>query len=330
MSPISFARNTADNGQTFVTAFVNGAIVLADDTHPNYAAITGACAELMDGYTVNEQDFADLFDVAGVVERKFARLSERVTVDAGQIMFDGDPCQPALSKQILRFMDEQEDFAPLVCFMEKIQSNPEPHSRDQAFAWLNNHDFTITADGDVIAYKGVNRRSAGGYESGFSGSADVNDVRVTGRIPYAVGDVVTMPRSAVMHDPNAACHAGLHVGTYDYASMYATRGCMMEVTVNPRDIVSVPHHAAGEKIRVCRFSINKITDEPVATALYGSTTVPAPVEPAALSIGDIVVCAYYDYGTGNIQSIDEDGDYWVDFNDADYPMCMAAHEIRAF
>ena len=259
----------AENGQQFITVFANGIVTPpVDDSHPNFKAIVGACVAAMQGETVDPQSVIDLFDVGATIKREFERLSDRVTIEHNQVCFDGDPAPEGLSKQIIRFMDEGAEFQPLVKFMEKMGMNPIEHSRQQAWDWLNNHDFTLTPEGDVVAYKGVYDDGQGGYRSGHRGSAFVNDQPVVNDyVPNSVGDTVTMPRSEVAHDPAQACHRGLHVGTYDYAQAYA-RGAMLRVVVSPRDIVSVPTDASGAKIRVCRYTVDEIIDAPDTMALY--------------------------------------------------------------
>lgn len=271
MSTIAYSSATAENGQRFITVFANGTLTVpVDDTHPNFNAILEACHASERGEYVDAGAVLELFDIPATIVRRFERLSARVTIENNELCFEGDPAQPGLSKQILRFLDEGNDVEPLVNFMERIMANPSDHSREQAWAWLDNHDFTITPAGEVVAYKGVYNDGQGGYRSGNRGHAFINDVEVVNDyVKNAVGDTIHMPRSEVKDDPHAACHTGLHVGTYSYAQMYA-RGAMLRVIVDPRDIVSVPHDARGEKIRVCRYRVDEIIDAPDTTALYGS------------------------------------------------------------
>lgn len=271
MSTIAYSSVTAENGQRFITVYANGTLTVpVDDTRPNFNAILEACHASDRGEYVDAGALLELFDIPATIVRRFERLSARVTIENNELCFEGDPAQPGLSKQILRFLDEGNDVEPLVNFMESIMANPSDNSREQAWSWLDNHDFTITPDGKVVAYKGVYSDGQGGYRSGHRGHAFVNDVEVVNDyIKNAVGDVVRMPRSEVKDDPNAACHAGLHVGTFAYAKMYAC-GAMLRVLVEPRNIVSVPHDARGEKIRVCEYTVDAIIDEPDTTALYGS------------------------------------------------------------
>jgi len=89
-------------------------------------------------------------------------------------------------------------------------------------------------------------------------------------VTQKVGDVVTMPRSEVTHDPNKACERGLHVATRGYAKSYGT---VMEVHFNPRDIVSVPRADRGEKVRVCRYKVAQVAgDEKPGVVLRENTS----------------------------------------------------------
>lgn len=233
--------------------------LVAGTGHPNLDAI-------LEGVVAGDDSVIDLFDVAATVASKFESLSERVSVAHNRLYFDGEEQDNALANQVVRFISEGvEDYKPLVKFFENVQTNPNEHSRTQLYDWLNAHDFTITDEGLIVGYKGVRSSDGENFESVFSGRALVNGEVKEGHIPQKVGDVVTMPRSEVMHDPAAACHAGLHVGTFNYASDY-NQGAMLEVHVNPRDVVSVPTDASGEKVRVCRYTVVGTLDAPYATA----------------------------------------------------------------
>lgn len=330
---LHFSMATREDGSKSIAVFANGRLTTPiDDSHPNFKAIVGACQASMQGEDVDEAKVLDLFDIPATIERKFARLSERVTVANGEVLFDGDPCQPGLSAQILRFMDEDEDFEPLVKFMENVMTNPQDESREQLWTWLNGHDFTINENGEVIIYKGVYGDGSGGYRSGWAGSAMVNDVQHNNvHIPYAVGDVVTMPRSEVMHDPHAACHRGLHVGTFNYAKYYAS-GAMLRCIVNPRDVVSVPYDAQGEKIRVCRFVIDSIIDSPETSALYRAPR----EEPADLAfedeptfkVGDRV--EDIDGDVGMVIDVGSDNTAMVEYDGNEYdPIEWDAEDLKA-
>ena len=166
---------------------------------------------------------------------------------------------------MLRFLEAGvEDWVPLVKFFENVQANPNEHSREQLYNWLAKRDFTITPDGLIVGYKGVTRD----YRSILSGTATVDGVVYKGQIPNHIGAVVEMPRDQVQWDPSVGCHTGLHVGTYEYANGFA-QGVLLEVHVNPRDVVSVPTDCDWAKVRVCRYVVVGTIDQPYTTPVIG-------------------------------------------------------------
>jgi len=172
----------------------------------------------------------------------------------------------------VRFLDEGvDDWKPLIAFLEKVQQNPQEHSRNQLFEWLTRQVFTITDDGDIIGYKSVKSDGAGGFTSISSGTALVNGEVKTGRIPQRVGDVVTMPRSEVAFDPSQGCSTGLHVANWDYASTWTSHDAVLAVAVNPRDVVSVPTDCDFQKVRVCRYTVIETVDHVKEALVYAYT-----------------------------------------------------------
>ncbi len=233
----------------YITVYVEGHEPLsADSTHPYFREIKDCVFHGDCGAAV-----IDLFDIAEAVSKRFEQLSERVSVANGRIYFDGDEQDDAVTRQILAFIDaNKSEWEPLVMFMENIAANPTKHSREQLYDWLRANDLRITDTGLIIGFKGVG--AAPQYLSGYSGKATVDGTVVEGRIPNVPGSVVEMPRTSVQHDPGASCSTGLHVGNRGYASAYAHPN-LMEVHVNPRDVVSVPTDAGGDKVRVCRYTV---------------------------------------------------------------------------
>jgi hypothetical protein len=255
----------------FVTAFVPGEpapLVASKSGHPNYEAIVAALRE------DDTDDIVDLFDISRAVALRFDNLSDRVQVGNGRVLFDGAEIDNSLTKQIVRFLDEDvEDWQPLVNFMENVMDNPQPHSREQLFTWLDARDFTITDEGYIVGYKGVASDGNGGYRSISSGSETVyvDGEPHTGQIPNPIGATINMDRGLVQHDPKVGCHRGLHVGTFEYAKSFS-RGAVLEVHVNPRDVVSVPTEVTSfdptvsAKMRTCRYEVVDVIDTPYTSA----------------------------------------------------------------
>lgn len=256
-------------GEVYVTVVLPGdpdsPYVAGSSTHANFPEILSA-AERED-----YEGIADLFVVAKAIQRKFERLSDRLAVVNDTITLDGDVIDNSLTEQILRHLaDGVEDWKPLVLFFEKVLQNSDQHSREQLYSWVAAQDISITDEGDLVCYKGVSPAPDGGWQSGWSGTAIVGGVVVNGYIPNAIGSTIEMPRSEVDSNPNASCSTGLHVGSFDYAASYGRNGAMLEVHVNPRDFVSVPSHAHGEKARTCRYTVIGTLTAPRPEAVVSS------------------------------------------------------------
>lgn len=261
---IQFTLIGSDDGEQYVSVFVSGRTPLvAHESHPYFD-------QIVDGARAGDESVVDLFDLAEAASVKFREaLSERVSVKDGVVYIDGDEADSAITRQIVRFIEDGiEGWEPLVQFIENVLANPNEHSREQLYNWLNAQDggFSLDTDGYIIGYKGVRPSSDGGYESIHSGRAIVNGTELTGRIPQTVGDVVEMPRSEVQFDPSVGCHTGLHVGTFEYANGFA-QGALLLVRVNPRDVVSVPTDCGAAKMRTCRYEVVGVVPQTITAPL---------------------------------------------------------------
>lgn len=257
------ATLTRGNGIASVTAFnvETGEVFQANENHPRWN-------EILDGLRWGHESVWGLFNLATAVMSRMQAVTERISYNGSEVLFDGDPVHSALSAHLERAIvgGNVDDYTAVAKFWEKLETNPNEHSRTQAYDWLACHEFQITENGDVVGYKGVNDNGDGTYTSGWSSAvADVPSGFVNGvpvpplsRIPQKIGDVVSMPRNEVAHDPTQACKRGLHVATYGYAAGYGT---VLEVHVNPRDIVSVPTDANGAKVRVCRYTVARVASK---------------------------------------------------------------------
>lgn len=249
------------SGYGNITVVYEDRMEVANSEHPNWNRIVELAK-------AKDPAVMEAFDLGATVAKKFERLSERVLVANGHIYFDGEEIDNALTKQVLRFLDEQvEDYKPLVAFFEKVMLNPQEDSRNQLFRFLEAHDITILPDGDFYLYKGVQQRD-GVWHSIHSGKAIVNGEVFNGYIPQHLDAVVEMPRGEVAFDPATACHTGLHAGTFAYANSFSN-GNVIKVKINPRDVVSVPFDHSDQKVRVCRYtvmSVEKVTE--VSKSVY--------------------------------------------------------------
>lgn len=272
MTPYPYTLNVSgDTGDRTLTIYPGSGqpVIVVPGDSPSFSALLD---EAEDGL-MSPAELVELADAGKAIENRFAQVTERVSVLDGKVYLDGEEMVGALVDQILRAFDgAREDdnldngLVALAAFYEKLADNPNAHSREQLYGFLDAHDFTITQAGNLIAYKGVTRDTAGALVSRHSGHAIVDGIEVRGQVPNREGVVVEMPRDEVAHDPRVACHRGLHVGTFDYAKGWA-EAAMLKVAVNPRDVVSVPDDAHGGKVRVCRYRVLAVIEKPEAAPI---------------------------------------------------------------
>jgi hypothetical protein len=267
MSPIPYHLVGAEDGDQTLTVFLPGEspIPISGD-HPNFQEIL----EESQAEDPDVQAIQDLADPSITVANHLTPLSERVKVYGGHVYFDGDEVKSAITDHIVRLMDEgaawgENGWKALVAFLENLANNPVEHSQHRLYGWLAARDFTISEDGCILAYKGVNRDSYGVLRSSHSGPGIVNNVAVNERLDNTPGNVVEIERSYVQHSPSVGCSTGLHAGTFDYANSFGS--VVVLVKIDPRDVVSVPTDCGDQKVRVCRYEVVKVVSEQLTTSV---------------------------------------------------------------
>lgn len=186
---------------------------------------------------------------------------DNVKITDSTVYIDGEEIDSALANQIHRHYDAGISIQPMVRFIQKIRKNPSFRIRKQLWDFINASEesggFTISPDGDIIAYKKV--------------SSDYFDIH-TGTFDNSVGKIVTMDRSKVDDDPNNTCSSGLHFCAFSYLKKYASNeNCrVMIVKINPADVVSIPNDYNNAKGRCCRYEvIGELNDiKPITDVLY--------------------------------------------------------------
>lgn len=274
MSPLQHHHIVSEDGQQSLTIFPSdGAPIIVTGDHPRFDAI-------LEGARNGEpaENLRELADVSVAIKRYMEPLSERVSVSTGRVYVDGDELDTSLTQHIVRVLEAEgpssDGLRALVSFLEKLLQNPSKLAQETLYDWLSSRPFTITADGDLIAYKGVDSappEAEHEFESCFNGPAIVNGIEYDPEdgdgVPQSVGDFIELPRSEVDPDQYIACSHGLHVGTYEFARSYGD--ALLMVVVNPRDVVGVPTRTLAEKVRVCRYRITQNDavefDRPVIT-----------------------------------------------------------------
>jgi hypothetical protein len=245
MTEYKYLLTNRDGVEQLSVIFADGHPLTVESTHYRYPDLVAAVRAGRPGEEVQQMM------TGRAVLHDIVRLSSRMELRDGKLYFDGERVRGRIAKH-LRRMSGQHDpqLSALVEFLTKLKANPSVASQEALYRWLSDRDFTITRDGNIIAYKGL---TATGL-SIHSGHAWVNGVRVDGQIPNPVGAVITMPRDEVNPDRFASCSHGLHVGTWRYASSFGN-GMTATVEVDPADVVMVPDESGWAKMRVCRYKV---------------------------------------------------------------------------
>jgi hypothetical protein len=193
------------------------------------------------------------------VKMAVQKLSKRVTIEGGQVLFDGNAVGGVVVERILRFVREGLPYKPLVRFLENLQANPSSRSVTELYSFLEHRGMPLTDDGCFVAYKGVR--------------SDFKD-KWSGTIDNSVGRTVEFPRDKVDDNCNNTCSFGLHCGSHAYASNWAgSDGRVVLVKVNPADAVAVPVDHDAQKLRVMRYKVvGEAPALPLTSETFGDVT----------------------------------------------------------
>lgn len=200
---------------------------------------------------IKEEKLDEIPSLVSVSKRVKNFSNGDFVVKDGQIFVNGVLAPPVLGTKIVKFANEGLPFKPLVKFADNLQKNPSFRAVNELFSFLEKNDHPLTSDGNFIAYK----RVRGNFKDIHSNTFD-----------NSVGVTVEMARNQVNEDSTQTCSNGLHVANWYYAnSQFASSDpstdVMLEVEVNPADVVSVPVDYNNAKIRVCKYKVLAIVDK---------------------------------------------------------------------
>lgn len=188
-------------------------------------------------------DIPELVDV----ETKLAKLkTEKFTLVDGKVYSYGEPINEFIATRIIDFIDNDLPFDYLVNFWNNLKENPSDQSINNLFKFLEANTFPITADGHFIAYK----RVRSDYKDFYTGEIDNTP---------GTNEPVEISRDRVDANENNTCSTGLHIAAFEYARdhYHSGEGLIVEVKVNPRDVVTVPPDYDNQKCRCCKYYVIK-------------------------------------------------------------------------
>lgn len=219
-------------------------------------------------YTINRDNeiFPDVGllliegDIQGAIEmicagqefkaEKVVDLGPDLKLLDGVLYWHGQKQQTTLADRILRDIDSGNFDERYVKFMQKLMHNPSYASVKMLYDFIQHNDLEILENGDVKAYKKITNTGDG-----------PRDTR-TKKVPNYKGQIISMPRNMVEDNPSVSCSQGLHIASLEYAGGFGGNS-LIEVAVNPADVVSVPYDYNQQKCRCCRYEVLTGVDKPV-------------------------------------------------------------------
>ena len=181
---------------------------------------------------------------------------EGIEVKDGNLFVFGDAVHSTLATRVMSFLEHDLDCVHLFKFILKLNLNPSKRAVDELYTFLEHKELPITDNGNFIAYKAVR---------------DNYTDKHTGKFLNTVGSVLEMPRNKVDDDKNVGCSYGFHAGTKEYATDFAYgEGHIMEVEINPADVVSIPTDCNFQKLRTCKYKVVAEHELPLTSPVYAS------------------------------------------------------------
>ncbi len=174
---------------------------------------------------------------------KYSHLE--IYVHEGKLYRLGKEVESRLSAVVLNLKKLDLPYEYLLKFWDRLNKNPEPSSVKQLYDFIEHNGIHITSDGLIMGYKSV--------------KSDMTDHH-TGRISHALYSTPKMDRADVECNPATGCGKGLHFGSYKFAKSFSHSGVLIEVLVDPMNVVSVPRDADYQKCRTCELFVSAICD----------------------------------------------------------------------
>jgi transcriptional regulator with XRE-family HTH domain len=166
----------------------------------------------------------------------------KITIIAGRITYKGKPVHASLARATKSQIDTGGNIMPLMQFMDNLYQNPSQDSINELYDFMTRHGITITDDGHFVAYKAV--------------TDNFMDCH-TKTINNSPGQVIRMPRERVDGNRRNECSNGLHACAHSYLRSF-TGQKVVEVKINPRDVVSVPMDYNCAKMRVAGYEVTRL------------------------------------------------------------------------
>jgi len=197
---------------------------------------------------LQEGDFDGIKELFNTEELVRNVYGVNVSIKDGIAEIDGEELPSLLSTRLVQFAKESLPYDYLVAFWNRLKNNPSYASVQELFDLLERNHHPILPDGRFLAWKCV--------------SCDYMD-KYSGKISNQIGDVVSIHRRLVDDERRNQCSYGLHCGSIEYVrdQYYSSGDIILEVAIDPADVVSVPTDHNCQKMRVCKYEVMNEVDQ---------------------------------------------------------------------
>lgn len=206
---------------------------------------------------IKEENWGAIPDIISIARKVKNFSNGDFEVIDGELLVEGQKVPSQLATKILEFEKEGLPHKPLVEFAKKLLQNPSFRAVNELFQFLEKNNHPITPSGNLIAFKRVRH--------------DFKDI-YSGKFDNSPGQIVKMPRNQVDEDQNRTCSNGLHISNFEYAHLHyassdPSTDIMIEVEVNPKDVVAVPVDYSNSKMRVSEYLVIGTIDKELSGEL---------------------------------------------------------------
>lgn len=242
---------------TGIVFFFNGKPLKIDKGSSQYIRIIKA-------FDLPEQDQEEAInEILNQKSGEFIQDGFKVSPDS--VFYKEDRLPTVLANKVRSLIEEGLPISIFAKFWDNLKKNPSSSSVRELYDFLAYKELPITEDGCFLAYKGLNSN----YWS-ISGNVKTKvlkgKVDSQGRIFNGIGEEIEVERYEVDDNRRHHCSFGLHAGSLDYAKGFS-RGKLVVVKINPKDVVSVPDDFDCQKCRICAYTvISEFEQEPCSCA----------------------------------------------------------------
>ena len=234
-----------------------------DHTHVEYDNLK-AC--VMEG---QQDEFLELIDTVSVIEDWSEGNFE---FKDGYLYYEDEQVASQPTERIVGLIKGGHDHKPMLAYLDRLYQNVSNRAVMESYDWCSHKGLPITPDGMLVGYKGVTVYQGEDTVDKIGNIITEGDLvdKYTGKsFRNNTMDSPSMNRRRVSDNCNEGCAAGLHVGTFEYASDWATNsGKVVLVKFDPSDIVSVPTDCNHQKMRVSAYTVIGIARDIIEEAVF--------------------------------------------------------------